>query len=402
MPSRLAVRPLTEVGLEPVVFKGPAVAARYPEPGLRPMDDIDLLLPRADHTRAIDALGHAGWQVARAGVGDHYDTVLTHPEVPSLFLEVHFGLEGGAEQVTALDPELLWSLRRPLECAGTAAFGLPPAEELVVLAAHAGKPHHRFVRLVWMADLAMIVGHDPAIDWDRVHAVARAARCVTVVGTALEMARRAGVDTPVGLFPLPTRGSRGDTMRRLLSVTWPLTQRELPAYRFNYALTDSRARRANMRFLHLVLGHGVRARARRAVGLPPRTRPRLTPGVDHQPQLNQLAHRLAHVLTDVGRVGRVHRRQLAHHVVERRRAVAALPDGGRTGVEEEKELPDLVVERHVVVQLHRCGAATSLWERRHHAWRAGPVRRHARRGTWSPCPPPARAPVRTPRRGPTW
>ena len=66
----LAVRPLTNVGLEPVVFKGPAVAARYPEPGLRPMDDIDLLLPRADHGRSLEALRHAGWQVARAGDGE--------------------------------------------------------------------------------------------------------------------------------------------------------------------------------------------------------------------------------------------------------------------------------------------------------------------------------------------
>ena len=223
----LAVRPLTDVGLEPVVFKGPAVAARYPEPGLRPMDDIDLLLPRADHRRALEALGRAGWQVARAGDGDHYDTVLTHREVPSFFLEVHYGLEGASERVTALDPEALWARRQPLDCAGTAAFGLPPAEELVVLAAHAGKPHHRFVRLVWMADLAMIVGHaemhGTAIDWDRVLDVARAARCVTVVGAALAMARRAGVDAPAGLFPLPTRGQRGDAMRRLLSVTWPLT-----------------------------------------------------------------------------------------------------------------------------------------------------------------------------------
>ena len=124
----LAVRPLTEVGLEPVVFKGPAVAVRYPEPGLRPMDDIDLLLPRADHARAVETLVRAGWQVARTGEGDHYDTVLTHDEVPSLFLEVHFGLEAGAERVTALDPEALWARRQPLECAGTPAFGLPAAE----------------------------------------------------------------------------------------------------------------------------------------------------------------------------------------------------------------------------------------------------------------------------------
>ena len=277
----LAVRPLTDAGLEPVVFKGPAVAARYPEPGLRPMDDIDLLLPRADHRRALDALGQAGWQVARPGVGDHYDTVLTHREVPSFFLEVHYGLERASQRMTALDPGTLWAMRQPLECAGTSAFGLPPAEELVVLAAHAGKLHHRFVRLVWMADLAMIAGdaatHGAPVDWDRVRAVAGAAQCVTVVGAALEMARRAGLDAPAGLFPLPTRGRRGDAMRRLLSVTWPLTNLELPGWRFRYALTDTRAQRVKVLFDHLVLGHGIRARARRVAGLPPRAVPRPQP-----------------------------------------------------------------------------------------------------------------------------
>jgi Uncharacterised nucleotidyltransferase len=271
----LAVRPLTDVGLEPVVFKGPAVAARYPEPGLRPMDDIDLLLPRAHHQHALDALGRAGWQGTRPGSAGHYDTVLSHREIPSFLLEVHYGLEEASERATALDSDKLWARRQPLECAGTHAFGLPPVEEIVVLGVHAGKPHHRFVRLVWMADLAMIVGHaerhDIAIDWDGVLDVARAARCVPVVGAALAMARRAGLDAPDGLFPLPRRGQRGDTVRQLLSVTWPLRQRDLTDYQFNYALTDGRARRARMLFRHLVLGHRLRDRARRVAGLSPRT-----------------------------------------------------------------------------------------------------------------------------------
>jgi len=272
----LAVGPLTGAGLEPVVFKGPAVAARYPEPGLRPMEDIDLLLPRADHRRALDALRRAGWQVARAGGGDLYDTALTHPEVPSLFLELHYGLEGTSQRVTALDPARLWARRQPLECAGTPAFGLPPAEELVVLAAHAGKPHHGFVRLMWIADLAMIVGdaarHGAPVDWDRVRAVAGAARCVTVVGAALELARRAGVDAPTGLFPLPTRSWRGDAIRRLLSVTWPLAHLELPGYRLNYALTDARARRVKILLVLLASGHGVGTRARHLAGLTHRSK----------------------------------------------------------------------------------------------------------------------------------
>ena len=78
--------------------------------------------------------------------------------MPSLLLELHYGLEGS---VRSASPR--WtraSCGRGVSrsaCAGTPAFGLPLAEELVVLAAHAGKPHHGFVRLMWIADLAMIV-----------------------------------------------------------------------------------------------------------------------------------------------------------------------------------------------------------------------------------------------------
>ena len=215
--------------------------------------------------------------MARPGGRDTNATVLTHREVPSFFLEVHYALEGASQRVTALDPGTLWALRQPLECAGTSAFGLPPAEELVVLAAHAGGPHHRFVRLVWMADLAMIAADD-ARRRHRLGPCARRGRgrtCVTVVGAALEMARRAGLDAPAGLFPLPTRGRRGDAMSRLLSVTWPLTNLELPGWQFRYALTDARAQRVKILFAHLFLGHGIRARARRVAGpaAPPVPRP---------------------------------------------------------------------------------------------------------------------------------
>ena len=223
------------------------------------MEDIDLLLPRADHARALSALAAAGWTVARAAEGEQYDTVLTHPEVPSLFLELHFGLETASQRVTALDPVTLWARRQPAVVASTPAFVLPPNEELVVLAAHAGKPHHGFVRLVWIADIAMIV-RDAAsdgnpIDWERVRAVAASTHCVTVVGAALAMARRAGVDAPAGMFPLPTRGWRGAAMRQLLSVSWPLTHLELPGYRLNYALTDDRMQR--LKILLVLRGVGL-------------------------------------------------------------------------------------------------------------------------------------------------
>ena len=224
----------------------------------------------------------AGWRVARDANSDQYDTVLVHHDVPSLALELHYGLEATSQRVTALDPETLWALRQPMEIAGTAAFGLPQAEELVVLAAHAGKPHHGFVRLMWIADVAMIVGdaarRGTPVDWDRVRAVAGSTRCVTVTGAALAMARWAGVEAPTELFPLPTTGWRGAALDQLLAVTWPLTHLELPGYQLNYALADERTQRVKILLVLLASGHRIGERVRHVAELPRRAFAGARPG----------------------------------------------------------------------------------------------------------------------------
>ena len=268
----LAVRPLTEADFEPVVLKGPALASRYPEPGLRPMEDIDLLLPSEQHQDALRALAGAGWVVVRSAHRGDYDTVLTHPDVPSLALELHYGLEYGSQRVTALDATELWRLRQPIDCFGTPAFGLPLPEEIVYLAAHAGKPHHGFFRMIWVADFAMIVGlahqegHD--VDWGRVQTVAAASSCATVVAAALALARRAGVDAPEEVFPLPTSGWRGAAIRQLTDVSWPLAHLELPGYHLNYALADTRRSRWRILVVLLGSGYGIGRAWRRLVHAP--------------------------------------------------------------------------------------------------------------------------------------
>lgn len=254
----MALEPLTAGGLEPVVLKGPTLAARYPEPGLRPMSDIDVLLPARDHARALRLLDAAGWTVSRAAGRDRYDTVLVHEGVPSLPLELHYGLESSYERVTKLDAVALWDRREPIDCLGTPAFRLPRPEELVMLCTHAGKPYHGFTRLVWIADLAMVVG-DAAeagqpVQWDRVRAVADAGGCLTLVSAALALAKRAGVQASDSMFPLPDRGWRAAALRRLLDVSWPLEVDDPAAFHLRYALTDGWWRRAR---LLVGSGHGM-------------------------------------------------------------------------------------------------------------------------------------------------
>lgn len=244
---QIALSPLTDVGLEPVVLKGPAVAARYPEPGLRTMDDIDVLLPARQHPAALGALAEAGWQVIRPARRDRYDTVLAHGEVPSFVLELHHALDASYERSTSVDADGLWASRVPIDCLGTPAFGLPLTEELVALAVHAGKPYHCFCRLIWIADLVMVVGHSldggADLDWTGVRDLSMRFRCPTVVSAALWLAANAGLEFPASAFPLPEGGWRGTALSRLLDLEWPLGGEDLPTYHLRYALTDGWWRR---------------------------------------------------------------------------------------------------------------------------------------------------------------
>jgi hypothetical protein len=255
----LAVTPLTELGLEPVVLKGPAVAARYPSPGLRTFDDIDLLLPYAQHDAAVGALRSAGWELVRKSARDHYDTVLRHPEGTGLLLELHHGLEAWYDRASALKAGDLWARRVSHELNGVRCFTLPLAEELVMLCAHAAKPFHCFSRLVWIADLAMLLGFavetSVDVDWDRVRACAVDGRCMTAVAAALGLARHAGAVSPAEMFPLPSRGWRAAAISRLVDERWPLVSANQPTFHLRFALADGSARR-----VLLLLGstHGMR------------------------------------------------------------------------------------------------------------------------------------------------
>jgi hypothetical protein len=127
-----------------------------------------------------------------------------------------------------------------------------------MLCTHAGKPYHGFTRLVWIADLAMVVGHatetGQPVQWERVRSVAEAGCCLTLVSAALALAQRVGVDTPEAMFPLPTRGWRAAALRRLLEVSWPLEVDDPSVFHLRYALTDGWWRRAR---LLVGSGHGM-------------------------------------------------------------------------------------------------------------------------------------------------
>src|SRR5919108_517512 len=145
-----ALQPLNEAGLRPLVLKGLALVDRYPAPGLRPMDDIDLLLPREVIRPAAKVLLGAGWrQISHQQPDPGYDVALRHPSAPGVPLELHYELARWQERTNDIDARRVWAARTPLEVFGRPAWGLPPELELVTLIAHAAKRFHLFRRLLW-------------------------------------------------------------------------------------------------------------------------------------------------------------------------------------------------------------------------------------------------------------
>ncbi|HZN16459.1 MAG TPA: nucleotidyltransferase family protein [Acidimicrobiales bacterium] len=243
---RLIVGPLTEAGFEPLLFKGPAIARLYPEPGLRPMDDIDVILPPAQYQAALAGLRHAGWVDVEDRPGDHYDTYLLHQRVPDLPLELHRDLATRGERSNRLRGEDLWNLRRPGECFGARAYVLPPEEDLVALAAHAAKPFHNFERLIWSVDFAVVI-QSTTLDWDRVAAFARRNACSTALAVSLRNAARLGAEVPAELCVIKGGAARLAALEPVLDPRWTMTEVEPGVkHRLRYALSDGRASRASL------------------------------------------------------------------------------------------------------------------------------------------------------------
>lgn len=239
--------PLSAAGLEPLVFKGPAIAERYPEPGLRAMDDIDVVLPERQLQAALRALHDVGWKEIHGRHGDHYDRYLVHPRVPGLPVELHWDLATWRTRSDHLRGTGLWRRRVPTTCFGLPAFGLRPEVELVALAAHAGKPFHHFQRLIWSVDIAVLLAAAPSLDWDRVAHDARRAGCRTAVAVVLRHARRLGAAVPddLELLHVTGRGLRSEALEPVLADTWPLRGTDEGGnWRLRYAVADSPRRRA--------------------------------------------------------------------------------------------------------------------------------------------------------------
>jgi hypothetical protein len=180
------VRLFGEAGIDTMVLKGAAlIVLHYPEPGLRPMDDVDVLVPYRQARTAIALLRAKGWApVARAA---ELLVPVTHGHGfqdrarRQLDLHWHVMWECCAEG----DDDDFWSasIEATIEAVPTRA--LCPTDQLLHVCVH-GARWNEVPSLRWVADAsAVLETHGPDIDWDRLVRQTRARRLVLPVREAL-------------------------------------------------------------------------------------------------------------------------------------------------------------------------------------------------------------------------
>lgn len=257
--------PLVAAGLTPMVIKGAALADRYPEPGLRPMDDVDLLVRPHEHREAAEILRRAGWQTTRRQ-GPEYSLSLAHPAMPGLPVDLHCELAVRAEQVFRFKARDLWESPLPLTLFGAQVTVPEPELELLLLATHAGKPFHNFDRLVWAVDAAVVISdagsRSAPIEWNRVAELSRRAAAGSALAVLLGQAERLGAGSPAGLREVKAGTARRRALEPARSALWPV-ERLTPAQRarLTYAVIDDPWLRVRQLVYQIAAGGFVRAPA---------------------------------------------------------------------------------------------------------------------------------------------
>lgn len=173
-------------GIKILVLKGGSLShIIYPEPGLRPMGDLDIFVPKSEVWRAQGLLVDHGFHISHLpSASISVDGDLRHSHLPqatfptdgvSIDVEIHHNLFEPYESHSAeIDGLIAPSLPFSLEPEGVIARTLGYEDMLWHLCLHLCKIRHRTsflgdLRLIWVADIISFAEHFvEKIDWEKI------------------------------------------------------------------------------------------------------------------------------------------------------------------------------------------------------------------------------------------
>jgi hypothetical protein len=224
-PMMPIVQTLERAGIATLLLKGAAfVADKRLDAGMRPMNDVDVLVPTGQARQAIEVLLEGGLEPV-GGVPAWYVADYAPRFVPShgfrdrldRQLDLHWHVLHASCQPEA--DEDFWAAAAAIELLGVRTRALCPADELLLVILH-GLRWNEIPTYRWVVDAALLCsGAIGAIDYERLVAQARKRRATVMLRAGLSYLRR------VADAPIPRQA-----MRALASVRLrPLERAEFRA-----------------------------------------------------------------------------------------------------------------------------------------------------------------------------
>jgi len=198
-----ALERFSAAGIPAAPLKGAALTEWiYEDAGVRPMKDLDILVPPHEAARAVDILLQAGYRrmviELRPGFDREFRGELelhAAGQIP-YSLELHWRLIDMHWVDRHVDYESLWRRARPAAWRGVPAYRLGPEDWLLHQSAHAVYKHRR-TDLLDLCDVDRLVRKsDPPPDWDRLLRIGQGCRWLAGLAQVLGQAR-AMLDTPI-------------------------------------------------------------------------------------------------------------------------------------------------------------------------------------------------------------
>lgn len=157
-----------------VLLKGSAVALQlYPDPGLRPLKDLDLLIAESQVASVRGLLAGRGYSPLPEMIGGFEERFSTQqaysrpgPNPAQVDLHWHPFVVGYYRKRIPVD--WFWQHTSTIVVEGRVTRALAPEAQFIHLAAHYAL-HHHTERLIWLYDLALLVAaHRDDMNWDEV------------------------------------------------------------------------------------------------------------------------------------------------------------------------------------------------------------------------------------------
>lgn len=179
------VAQLEDAGIESLVLKGAALGhLAYPDPGTRPMSDIDLLVRPEDVERVQTWVGTAGGKIAFPNLRPTALRTFRHSApvtLPDGEFDLHWRILFDRFEVEA--DRKLWLDPIELHLAGATIRTPRPEHHLIHAIVHGMEPN-TLASVRWIADATLLTRCD-GFDWDRVVSSARDRRIGSLVAHGL-------------------------------------------------------------------------------------------------------------------------------------------------------------------------------------------------------------------------